>query len=364
MNDLTRALNTLARAATFAPSGDNMQPWRFEIDAGAGRITLRLDETKDNSPMNSGNRMSRIACGAALESMLRTARQHGWPAWVVPGNEPHAWTLELSNASHAHVEDRALEYRTTNRQLYDGRPVPDGTMTALCQATDSSDEDVRTVWLEDRSNLQAFAKLEGAAFERMYAVREIRKAIASNIRFDAPANAPVDLGMPTGALGLNALQLQASKVIIGLPDWTLRTTGLLKAISSHVKQQIKSSSGLCVILAKNYEDETDVGVGRALQRAWLALTEQGLSAQPMMAFAVVENLLVSGDEALLERLGVEPAEAILDQWPRVLSQSLCFRPAFVLRFGYAPAPPARTGRQPATSLTSHAVREGALSVTT
>ncbi|MCW8132132.1 MAG: hypothetical protein KIS92_17430 [Planctomycetota bacterium] len=355
--EIARALNTLARAATFAPSGDNTQPWRFEIDACAGRITLRLDESRDRSPMNGGNRMSRIACGAALENMHRTARRHGWRVFEVPASEPHAWTLELSRVALTHADDAALEDRTTNRRMYDGRAISGTTLAALRNATAGDHEEVRTVWLDSKDSLKGFAKLEGAAFERMYALKEIRKAIADNIRFDAPPNARVEYGMPSGALGLNGVQLAASRLIAGLPDWLLRTSGMLKAISAHAKQQIHSSSALCVVLAKDYEDATDVCVGKALQRAWLALTEEGLSAQPMMAFAVVENMLVSGDEALLRKLGVESVEAILDRWTGLLPQAASLRPAFVLRVGYAPAPLARSGRQPAPALTSHAVRE-------
>src|SRR5262249_42555471 len=76
-------LAMLISAAVRAPSGDNTQPWRFKIDAKAGRITVAVDETRDPSPMNAGQRMARIAAGAALENILRTAQHNHWDA------EPH-----------------------------------------------------------------------------------------------------------------------------------------------------------------------------------------------------------------------------------------------------------------------------------
>ena len=50
-------IETLLAAAVHAPSGDNTQPWRFELDAGQGRIVLHLDPTRDPSPMNAGQRL-------------------------------------------------------------------------------------------------------------------------------------------------------------------------------------------------------------------------------------------------------------------------------------------------------------------
>src|SRR5262249_47838431 len=50
---------TLLAAACRAPSGDNRQPWRFEIDETEMRLTLQLDPNRDPSPMNAGQRMSR-----------------------------------------------------------------------------------------------------------------------------------------------------------------------------------------------------------------------------------------------------------------------------------------------------------------
>ncbi len=68
------SLEQLVRAATLAPSGDNLQPWQFEMDPIHQRLVVRLDSTADQSPMNVEQRMSRISLGAAVENILQTAR--------------------------------------------------------------------------------------------------------------------------------------------------------------------------------------------------------------------------------------------------------------------------------------------------
>ncbi len=42
-----------------------------------------------------------------------------------------------------------------------------------------------------------------------------------------------------------------------------------------------------------------------MERAWLALTEQGLAVQPMMSLLVLDNVLTHGDESLKRSVGCQ-----------------------------------------------------------
>src|SRR4051812_25133672 len=80
---LKEPFHTLISAAILAPSGDNTQPWRFEIDEAASAITICVDKERDLSPMNAGQHMSHVACGATLENIERTSLRNGWDAKTV-----------------------------------------------------------------------------------------------------------------------------------------------------------------------------------------------------------------------------------------------------------------------------------------
>ena len=71
----------LLKAAAVAPSGDNTQPWRFEVETS--RIRVIVDPARDPSPMNAGQRMARIAAGAAAENIIACQRHNGGEARVV-----------------------------------------------------------------------------------------------------------------------------------------------------------------------------------------------------------------------------------------------------------------------------------------
>src|SRR5215210_9449480 len=85
---MSGTLETLLSHAVRAPSGDNTQPWRFAVDEEAGTIGLDLDPARDPSPMNAGQRMARLALGAALENLLRAAADLGWAAALDPEPGP------------------------------------------------------------------------------------------------------------------------------------------------------------------------------------------------------------------------------------------------------------------------------------
>src|SRR5262245_33348691 len=94
-------LNMLLAAAVRAPSGDNTQPWRFFVVPSKGLLSILLDEDRDRSPMNAGQRMARIAVGAAVENVLRTASRIGWRVSLVESVSPALLTLCFTLGSPA-----------------------------------------------------------------------------------------------------------------------------------------------------------------------------------------------------------------------------------------------------------------------
>jgi hypothetical protein len=95
-----------------------------------------------------------------------------------------------------------------------------------------------------------------------------------------------------------------------------------------------------------------------MQRAWLALTEEGLAAQPMMSLLVLENALEHGPPVLVAALGRDRVSALGEQLRSLVPEIGPGRPAFLLRFGYAPAPGGRTGRLPLDAVTTRDTTRG------
>jgi nitroreductase len=363
---MTGALHSLLAAAVRAPSGDNTQPWRFVVDEPAGTVAIELDPTRDPSPMNAGQRMARIALGAALENLYRTADRLGWAAAPAPAEGPALAAIRLeppaSGAAADPGPDAALLARATNRRPYDGRPVPDATRAALMAATPPL-EGTRTAWVVGPDRLAAWAELIGRADGVMFGEPAMRRAFLANVRFDAAPGAAVDEGLSLGSLELSAADRAALRVMRRLPDGVLRVGGASRVFAAKAKALVAGASGLCLVAAPDDSEATDLAVGRAMQRAWLALTERGLAAQPMMSLPVLANALDAGAPALVAALGVDRVSALRESARALAPELNGARLAWVMRFGFAPAPTGRTGRRPLATVTRPAAVTPGLAAT-
>jgi nitroreductase len=344
-------LEPLLDAATRAPSGDNMQPWRFVVDGET--VSLDLDPGRDPSPMNAGQRMSRIAVGAALENLIRAAGKLGLAAELVDAPAPHLARVRLSGEGNGTGRlDADFGGRVTNRRPYDGRPLAPEGLARLTVETAPRDG-VLTHWVVGADRLKALADTIGRADGVMFGDPSMRRAFLGNVRFDRPAEEPVDEGLSLGSLELSAADRLALRIMRRTPDLVLKLAGASAVFRGKARQLIVSASGLFVVAAPDDAPATDVAVGRAMQRAWLALTAEGLSAQPMMSLPVLENALAHGDDALRAALGVARVSALLDEFRTLVPELGGHRPAWVMRFGHAPPPSGRTGRLAVDRVTSY-----------
>ena len=344
----------LIRAGGWAPSGDNTQPWRFAWDPGRCAIEVVLDPSRDPSPMNAGQQMALIACGAAVENIWSLARALGREA-----------TLELparSRLEEATVVarvvlggpcaagdpgdlERTLGERVTNRRPYDGRPLDPAVRDRLERSGgDLPGLDVRFV--TDRALVRRLADAIARGDAVMFGDHTMRHAFLGNVRFDLPRDAEPEERLPIGSLEASAPERLALRAMRFIPGGLFALCRGARILSAHSRTLVRSASGLCFVVPSGEEDRTGLEVGRAAQRAWLAMTGLGLAAQPMMSLPGLRFALAHGAPELvrsLERLGARQA---LDAFEALLSSAgVSGFPWFVLRFGYAPPPTCRARRR-------------------
>jgi hypothetical protein len=353
---MNSSVETVLAAAIRAPSGDNTQPWRFVVDNATqdeSVVHIGIDSAADPSPMNAGQRMARVACGAAIENMARTAEHNGFLFYVEPTNSlaadgpdvvAYARLLHCGRTNIGQIDD-AIFRRVTNRRLYDGQRVTADVVKLLTTATAQAD-DVTTHWLTDRGRIATLASLVGRADGVMFGIREMRRAFLAQVRFDAQADAQVEHGLSLASLELSGLDRLGLGLLGWLPQWGLQASGALRALDRRAVQSVQSAAGLCLIVAPDSDPWTDVAVGRAMQRAWLAATEESLAFQPMMSLPVLENFLENRQDWPAVWANAGPLATLRDEVQQLVAETGSGRLAALARFGYAAAPSGRTGRWP------------------
>jgi hypothetical protein len=188
----------------------------------------------------------------------------------------------------------------------------------------------------------------------MFGEPTMRQAFLDNVRFDTPAASEVTEGLSLACLELTTMDRFALRMLRRLPNVIVKMAGIMKVFATKTRALVESASGLCLIVAPNGVSKTDVVVGRAMQRAWLALTAQHLAVQPMMSLCVLENVLENGSADIVTSLGRDRAAAICQEFRALAPEIAGGRAAFLLRFGFAPPPSGRTGRLDPEALTSRA----------
>lgn len=332
-------------AARIAPSHDNMQPWRFIADGET--VSFLVDHERDRSAANADGRTARIAVGAALEcALLRAGRMGSAVRFEAP--RPGALvTIHLSLPKRTPEPDKALVGRSTNRRLYDARPIDDATFQWLQQATPAL-EGARTAWF-GRERVRTLGPILEQGDEVFWEQARTREGMLRALRFDVRDREEVAQGLSLGSLELTPAERLVLDAIRHTPQDRLAAMGAFKKMGARARRLVESASGVCIVTTPGADPASDVVVGRCMQRAWLALTRRGLVAQPMTSLLQLETVLAI-DERRTD--GTHP-----DGHDRAAAAVAALRGAFpsvergarigmLMRFGWAPAPTSRVRRLP------------------
>lgn len=337
-------LRELVHAGTLAPSGDNLQPWRFEVDPERSRLIVHVDEERDLSPMNSGQRMSRIAVGAAVENVIQTAEYNDLNCRV-DSIERTAVTLSVNTPvdNNDIAVPKVVLDRCTNRRQYDRRPVDAETLENAASTTGNPDG-IQVAWVMDHNQIDGLASIVRKSDTLMFGNAGIRNAFLENVRLDRPATEPVEEGLALATLQAGPFDRFALRLLSRTPAWLAdRTAG--KAISKQSEKLVLSASGLCIGVALDAAFDTDFRVGRAMERAWLALTRCGMAVQPMMSLLVLQGALEHDSDRLSSQIDFTSVQRLLDEVTEIIPQVAEGRLGFIVRFGFAPPPAGRSGRR-------------------
>jgi hypothetical protein len=356
-------IERICDAAHLAPSRDNLQPWRFEVDGET--ISFVVDPARDATRMNAGGRMARIALGAAVECALLRAGRMGASVRFHPPRPGTLVTLTVTAPKRFPEADKALVRRATNRRVYDGRPLEGETVATLRSKTPDLDG-VRTLWF-GRERVRVLGPIVEEGEALFYSDPLLRDAALRAVRFDVRDREEVTRGLSVGSLELSGPERLTLDSLRKTPQDRLVALAFRK-MGARARRLVESASGVCVVVARGSSAETDIAVGRCMQRAWLALTRLDLAAHPMSSIAALEAIADEAEEAARNLEAAAPVDAAGSDPVTLMRAS--FRAAFpnvdrasrvaiLMRFGTAAAPSSRVGREPVSASVNESARAAA-----
>jgi nitroreductase len=317
-------------AACSAPSHDNAQPWRFWVEGDT--ISFAVDASRDAAPEG----MARLAVGAAVECVCIAAARMGATVRFGPPREGAFVTLSLSEPKRIAEPDLARTRRVTNRRVYDAKAIDDATFVALQKATPPRDL-AHTYWF-GRERVRVLGPMFEEAEELFWLDGAFRERALGAIHFVGKDRDEVQSGLSLGSLELSAAERAALVAFHkSFVDPRVHSANL-KTLAARARRLVESASGVCVIATTGSDPMADVDAGRAMQRAWMALTQKGLSAHPMTSILALARGRSASDPRIFAL-----TEAFRRAFPNVPAGA---RIVFVMRFGNAQPPTCRVGRLP------------------
>lgn len=344
--------------ARWAPSGDNTQPWRFEI-CSENHLVVHGFDTRDWCVYDFRGYASQMAHGALLETLRLAATEHGLDA---------EWTLRSGSAEHlpiydvvlspssARSVDPLLQYvktRCVQRRPMRMRALSNSQKSALCASVGEGFELRCFETLRERLGvaqlLWANAKIRLTCQE---AFEVHRRIIMWGETFS-------EYGIPERAVGVGPVTARLMRWVMG--SWQ-RVEFFNRYLAGTIAPRIQldvipalaCSAHLMVQAQTRLDSVVDrVRAGVAMQRLWLTAAEQGLHLQPEMTpvifrwYARTNSPISSAPghnaaaEALSERLeemgGIDQAQTL----------------AFFCRVGVSTVPTSRSVRLPLEALMQH-----------
>jgi hypothetical protein len=340
--------------ARWAPSGDNTQPWRFEL-IDETRCVLHTFDTRQWCVYDLQGHASQLAVGALLETIALAASGEGFRAAFArrPGSPDGAPVIDVELVAQPGVSPDPLRdqirRRTTQRRPLCRRPLT----AEIKQRLEQSLPLRYTVrWIDSTRDKRRMA---GLLFRNAHirltipeAYRVHRDIIKWNAQFSEDR-------IPDQAVGLDVLTLR-------LMRWAMASWERVNFLNKHLAgtflprlqldylPALKCAAHFALFAEREPKTIDDFHAGgRALQRLWLTATDADLQFQPELTPVIFADY--ARREIRFTAIGraLEEAQGLRRELEQLLGGPTA-RLMFAGRVGYGRPPVSRSLRLPLSRL--------------
>lgn len=342
--------------ARWAPSGDNMQSWRFEI-IGDRELIIHGKDTRDHCVYDLQGHATQIAIGTLLESIAIAATQWGYATEArrltnYPENDP---TFAVSFTPDASITRNPLidqiKQRATQRRPMPGRALLEHEEKSLAAAVPAP---FKLLWLSSFSERLRAAKLLFANAGIRLTIPEAYATHSTIIdwgkQFSEDKIPDQAVGLDPVALGLMRWAMQDWKRVCWMNKYLSGT--LLPRIQLDFLPGLLCSAHFLIFLDPSFArwNEMYVEAGRTWQRFWLTATHLGLWSQPEMTPVIFSEYVRNNVAFTGDKIALEKARRLADAWKGFAGESVFDNAIVMGRIGVGPAPKARSTRLPLDKL--------------
>lgn len=335
-----------------APSGENCQPWLFDINGELLNIYNVPD--RDNSLYSWGQRASLLSHGALLETLEISSEMHGYAVSIeiLPEtNEPNLVAqVSFSKKDHGNKDQlfEAIHLRVTNRRSYSLESLNSHEIAELLGAA-SKFGSCRLLFADDRGRKETLSRASSMNEVVLLENKMMHNFFFSHVNWTKKEDIEKSVGFYIKTLEFKPQQLSAFKLF---KNWKVLRLFNLMGVPRFVAREnakiYKSCGAIGAIVINESSQENFITAGRLLQRVWLRATNLGLALQPLTGILFLFLAISSGGKHGLSQRHVE---LVKDSYGEIKSAFNVEEGviAFVFRIGHAQGPSARSSRLPLNS---------------
>lgn len=331
--------------ARWAPSGDNAQPWRFEV-LGDDAFAVHTRPAGDIYDLQG--HATDLAMGALLETITVAATASGVRAEVRRRDDSTFDVTLTDSAGPVSPLVPAIRLRRVQRRPMPTTPLTERQHRALAKA--AVPFEVR--WLRSPRDRARAARLNFANSLLRLGTPEAFDTHAAAIEWQAGDS---EAAMPDRALGVNPLTARVMRWALGSrrrAETLDRLGGSLgPAVEMDLVPGLACAAHFVLVGPRPARTPDDfVAAGRAVQRFWLTATVLGLQVQPQYTPLVFHEYVRDGVPFTTSAAAARRARGVAAKLADLLGADTVERAVFYGRIGGGPPATARSTRLPLARL--------------
>jgi nitroreductase len=329
--------------ARWAPSGDNTQPWRFEV-LGDEHVLVHGLDTRDHVVYDLDGHASQLAVGALLETITIAATGEGRQVLIdrrPDTSEQHLLIDVRFEPDQSLAQDPLIP--SIHRRVVQRRPMSTRPLTPQQQFSLAGvlPQGYRAIWFEGLAQRWRLARFLFDSAKVRLTLPEAYEVHRSVIEWGARYS---EDRIPAQALGVDPLTTRFMRW--AMASWE-RVDILNRRFLGHLVPGLACAAHFALLSPRPLDSVDDfLAAGRVMQRFWLTAASLGLYIQPEMTPVIFTRYhrqhqpfthtararkMVEGlNQRLLELLPGQDVETLF----------------FMGRIGDGPAPRARSTRKP------------------
>ncbi len=286
--------------AVRAPSGDNLQPWRFSLSQNT--LLVYLIPQRDSSFYNWNEYGSYIACGALLENIMQLSPCFSLSPTLTlfPDKNDTLCVAKIifsegEESANAESVRKAVATRATNRTTYEDTEFSEVLKNEFLKEMFQGGK-FTLQFLESKDTRRTIGRAVAMNEVVLFSNKTMHRSFFEYIHWEKSGDKSGDLrmGFPEATLEISP---SAKPIFRLLPSWkittVLRALGLTKVIARENAALYASGTAIGVISStKEHLDHLDfVEFGQTLERLWLKATERGLAFHPLMGICFLSRMI-------------------------------------------------------------------------